>query len=71
MKKTQGGILLQHGRGHVASNPVTHPAELADLLERETGAEGFTIQNGRIIALRFDADGNALAVDQFQIEGVK
>jgi len=62
-----GGVLLNHGRGAVPTNPITHPMELALELERLCGAEGYRIEGGVLLALRFDTDGNERVIDRFEM----
>ncbi len=66
-----GGILLKHRRGELITNPITHPLELALLLETWCGATGYRISNGQVLALRFDASGSEVVIDRFEIHQVR
>jgi len=62
-----GGVLLNHGRGALPGNPIKHPLELALELQRLCGAEGYRIDGGVLLALRWDHNGNEVIVDRFAV----
>lgn len=42
--------------------------ELLKFLEQDCGAEGFAIERGEVVALRFNDDGTPRAVKRYQLE---
>ena len=65
------GILLQHGRGDSAANPLATDMDVMLKLQEMCGAEGMRYEGGMVVAIRFDTNGNEIVIDRFQVERVK
>jgi hypothetical protein len=44
-----------------------NPVELAQFLRDLCGADGYRMQNGLLLALRWDADGSEIVIDRFEL----
>jgi hypothetical protein len=64
------GTLLQFGRGQSSANPITSEMDLMLKLRDMCGAEGFRYEGGKILALRWDLDGNEIIIVRFEAVGV-
>lgn len=66
----KGGQLLNVGRGIAPGNPITSEIELAVRLQELCGAEGFRIEAGQVLALRWDRAGNEIVIERFELSAV-
>jgi CRP-like cAMP-binding protein len=65
-KLFQQGQVLNVNRGITAGNPITNEVELAQRLRELCGADGYRVEAGKILALRWDSAGNEVVIDRFE-----
>ena len=63
------GQLLKSARGSIASAPITSQFQILTLM-RGIGADGFRVEAGVLLALRWDLQGNEVIVERFLLTEV-
>ena len=70
-RATQPLELMKSGRGLMPGNPIANEIQLAQRLQELCGAEGYRIEGGMILALRWSITGEEIIIDRFEAVAVQ
>lgn len=62
--------LIRSVRGLHPNRPITSELELAQQLRELCGAEGYRIEGGYVLALRWDLSGNEVLIQKIPFDSV-
>lgn len=62
--------IIRNLQGLTPQSAITSPVELAQQLRELCGADGYRIEGGTVLALRWDLDGNEVIIERYPFTAV-